>query len=545
MEYLKEKQHYIDLYDLFTIKDCLEMIDICTKVYIDNAEKEEAQGLSKADRAKGSNWATNQQLYIIKASRYNRKEETIQKWMEKAAKEQEQYDKTPEPRNIRCPDCQKLMQVKIKDLEMLENPMRMSFLFGCSSCNKKRWIYEDGTEQEPTPMLCPKCKAEVEISVVKETKDKVVWKTTCSSCSFIETKTDDFTKSRAERKKREEEDKKLLEEYREQFCSEKEGKEAFEYIEAIKVGSEIFDEEFKKYDSLAYQKVSRLKKVSVMELEKLLNEIFEKEHYIKLLFNNPEIGQHVIVSFMVQDENSSRKEDTSISDLQKLIKNTLEGTNWRLMSDGLTYRLGYISGRLKGYEREDDLFEISGEKKEEKQSKSKIDYETRMKYEGHHVVQLARLAGEFKGVQNVRERRLKHEPDGFFLESEEGTYSCGICGEHTPGNRTWWNLDGVRCTDCQRNIKEGVISAEIHKNRDTWIKDWELSSEYEFNIHPSTVKKLKRQGLLHGRDLKREDGTVYFTAYLISENKEFLEKYPRKPKQRMIITDLLGNKVEI
>jgi len=153
--------------------------------------------------------------------------------------------------------------------------------------------------------------------------------------------------------------------------------------------------------------------------------------------------------------------------------------------------------------------------------------------------------GEFKGINNIRKRRLTKEPEGFFLEAPEEYYNCGICGETTTGDRAWWNLDGIRCADCQRNIKEGVIPDEIHRNDDIWIKDWMLTSDSYFDINSSTIRKLRRQGLLHGRDLKRDDGTVYFTAYMIDENKEFLEKYPRKPRQKMIITDLSGNKVEI
>lgn len=168
-----------------------------------------------------------------------------------------------------------------------------------------------------------------------------------------------------------------------------------------------------------------------------------------------------------------------------------------------------------------------------------------MKYAGNKLVQLAKLVGEWRGIENVRKKRLENEPEGFFLSPDEGPYTCGICGENYYGNEIWWNLDGVRCADCQRNIKEGSIPAEIHKNDDIWIKDWQLSSESDFDIHPSTVRKLRRIGLLHGRDLKKENGAVYFTVYLIDENKEFLEKYPRKPRQKMIITDILGEKVEI
>jgi len=36
----------------------------------------------------------------------------------------------------------------------------------------------------------------------------------------------------------------------------------------------------------------------------------------------------------------------------------LEETNWRLMGDGVCYRAGYLSGKLKCYEKEEDLLDI-------------------------------------------------------------------------------------------------------------------------------------------------------------------------------------------
>jgi len=543
MDYLKDKQHYIDRYDLSTIKKCHEVIGVYTKAYAESLEKEkDIKDFSKAEMAKASNWLAGQVLFQIKAERYRDKEETIQKWMDEDKVEQEKYDNTPEPRNIRCIDCKHILHSTLKHLNVLDNPLTMMFIFECTLCKKKKWINEDGTERKIEPLLCPKCKAEAEMSTVKESEDQIIWKLTCSKCGFTKTTTDDFKEKRAERKKQEEDNKKLLEQNRKQFCSDEEGKEALEYVEALKVAKVVYDEELKKYDSFAYQKVSQLKKLSTLDLEKMLNPLFEKEQYLKLSFGNPEIGQHVIVYFTVQDADFLRKEDASIDTLQKILKDTLEGTNWRLMSDGISYRLGYLSGRLKGYEREEDFFEFSGEKKEEESSK--IDYETRMKYGGHNVVQMARLNGEFQGIKNTRERRLKKEPEGFFLE-EDGYYTCQICGENYHGNKIWWNLEGIRCADCWRNIKEGVIPPLIWDNDSIWIKDWQISSDSDFDIHPSTARKLRRKGILNGRDLKREDGTIYCTIYLVEENKEFLKKYPRKPKQKFIVTDLLGEKLEL
>ena len=33
-------------------------------------------------------------------------------------------------------------------------------------------------------------------------------------------------------------------------------------------------------------------------------------------------------------------------------------TNWRLMSDGISYRLGYLNGRVKAYEGEEAMKEL-------------------------------------------------------------------------------------------------------------------------------------------------------------------------------------------
>src|SRR3989344_1961577 len=267
MDYLKDKQHYIDRYDLATIKECHEMIGVCTESYVESLEDKDTKGVSKGEMAKSANWFTNQILFQIKAERYRRKEESIQKWMDQDQTRQEKYDNTPVPRGIRCSNCKKPMVYKFKHLDILEDPIKMWFIFDCTLCKKKMWFDEQGKEIKINPQLCPKCKSEVEMTAIKQEKDKVTYKTTCSSCDFTETKTDDFSKGREERKKQEEDDQKLLEQQRERFCSEEKGKEAFEYVEALKVSQVVYEEELKKYDSFAYQNVSQLKKLSVVELE--------------------------------------------------------------------------------------------------------------------------------------------------------------------------------------------------------------------------------------------------------------------------------------
>ncbi len=57
----------------------------------------------------------------------------------------------------------------------------------------------------------------------------------------------------------------------------------------------------------------------------------------------------------------------------KLVDEALEDTNWRLMSDGISYRLGYLNGRVRAYEAEEDLKNLvmKSKKLKPKQTSSK------------------------------------------------------------------------------------------------------------------------------------------------------------------------------
>lgn len=67
------------------------------------------------------------------------------------------------------------------------------------------------------------------------------------------------------------------------------------------------------------------------------------------------MGKDVFVGFSCLDSKSDREDYDSRKTLKKLVDEVLVDTNWRLMSDGISYRLGYLNGRLRAYEREEDL----------------------------------------------------------------------------------------------------------------------------------------------------------------------------------------------
>lgn len=553
MDYLKDEHYYIDRYDLQTIEECLDNVKMFQDIYQKCLVSKDLKDISQEDKLKDANLMLNRTLFVIKGTRYKERRQTIDKWIEEDKLKQDKQDYTPEPKGVVCPLCKGSMYFNSsKHLEdAYGNPvMRMMFLFKCSKCKKQQWVYDNGEIRVSKPDLCPKCKEEIDIKATRKGK-VITWKHKCTACGYTKTEIEDFAKHDEEHKKwqeeqtkKEEEGKRLLEKYRKEYClSDKEGHEYVETLEAMEVAKEVYEEEKQKYDDQAYQTAINLKKLKIIELEKLLSEKLLKESYVKFILDKPKMGKYVVVPFSVLDANSTRRQNVSEDTLKKLIKDALGDTNWRLMTDGIHYRLGYLFGNLKAYEQEEDLLALLGGTKKETKP-SKIDPEKRAKYSSHRLVQMARMSGEFDGIEATRKRRLEKEPEGFFLNDGKGPYYCGICGEGAYGEDIWWTLNGLWCRNCWRNIKEGVIPPLKHRygKDNTYFQDWQIQDD--FGVHPATRGKLKRQGLLKGRDLKNEKRQIYYTIYLVSENQEFLKKYPRRDrKTRETIVDDKGKQI--
>jgi len=107
-----------------------------------------------------------------------------------------------------------------------------------------------------------------------------------------------------------------------------------------------------------YKKIAKIKKLPIAGIKKILVPKLEKQGYIKLELSKPKMERDVVIEFTVQDNKEDREEYDSQSQLKKLLKQILENTNWRLMSDGIHYRLGILTGRLRGYENDEDLLRL-------------------------------------------------------------------------------------------------------------------------------------------------------------------------------------------
>lgn len=104
-----------------------------------------------------------------------------------------------------------------------------------------------------------------------------------------------------------------------------------------RLGKEMKEKQDNKH---IYDAVKEMKKPKIAELIPLLSEPLEKAGYIEFHLDKPEMGRDVYVGFSCLDSKSDRNDYDSRKTLKKLVDNTIEGTNWRLKSDGISYRLG-------------------------------------------------------------------------------------------------------------------------------------------------------------------------------------------------------------
>ncbi len=185
-------------------------------------------------------------------------------------------------------------------------------------------------------------------------KGKVIITTySCSLCNHIEKSSIDLTVKKKKPDPNFERDRK-------RFCFTKERgeqwrEEKFRWEEVARIDKEMEEKNKKKH---IYTVVEKMDKMTIDQLERRLNKVLKKNSFEKLSFGQPEIDKYVITPFTVRDTKGGRDKRSSELELQRLFRISLEPTNWRLMSEGLSSRLGVLSGRLKGYEDEEDLVRL-------------------------------------------------------------------------------------------------------------------------------------------------------------------------------------------
>ncbi len=338
-KYVKNKQYYIDLYDKFTIEECRIIEQNKTEI-------------DKKDR-KNSPWQSmiyDLRLYFVKGERYLEKQKTIEKWIQEDKAKEERFNNTELYLDIDCLNCKSPMELEHKHFHGLDDA-HILFIYRCKKCGKGRGFLEDGTEYIPETPKCARCQKELKTEVQKKTKG-ITFIDSCNHCNYKNKWT---IKNEREKVKIDP----YFAEDRRKFClSEEEGKEYLDSRYQLEsIGDLIADFNEKEENKEFYDQLANLEKLTVIQMQGLLAKKVKKYDFTDLTFAKPKIDRYVIVDFTIQDNKSNRSEYDSEMDLKKVINKALHNTNWRLMTNGPYYRLGILSGQLKGLENEKDLLD--------------------------------------------------------------------------------------------------------------------------------------------------------------------------------------------
>lgn len=357
--HLKERKFYEDIYDRHTVEDGRRGMVHYAKFY-DEFEKK----LPKDDKIDRPGNALLLNVFYMQTVgndllyRYeNRERYIVERMAEDKAKDNQITSArlTEEPY---CHHCGK-QGLRIIDKSLMrrhenakyDDPEEVMFMLKCPHCDKNSAFWEDGTAWKPKPTLCPKCKSEMTHKTI-ETKTALTFTYTCPSCKHSYKDKMDLRS-----KKKEKPDPDYAQD-RIHFCLI--DKEFRDMLYSIKDGFERMAELGKKFkekedNKHIYDAMNELKKPKISELNELLAPALEKAGYTEFSLDKPEMGRDVFIGFNCLDSKSDREDYDSRNTLRKLVVKALRGTNWRLMSEGISYRLGYLTGRLHAYEREEDL----------------------------------------------------------------------------------------------------------------------------------------------------------------------------------------------
>jgi hypothetical protein len=371
--HLRERKTYEDLYDRLTVEEARRGMVYYDDFYAEFESKLPAS--EKIDRP-GNAFLIN--VFYMETvgnellHRYEEREQKITEWTDRDKAKDVQVSSDGLAKEPHCNHCGK-QGLRIIDKDLMsrrDNPMHVDadevlFMLHCPSCDKNSASWEDGTAWSAKPILCPECSFEMTHKTTRS-KTAITFKYSCSSCSHVYKDKMDLSDKKDEPDPEYDSDRRYFcledTEFRDRLFRMR-----HDFLGMAQLGKEFQEREDNKH---VYDAIEEMKRPKIAELQTLLRPVLEKAGYIEFGMDKPEIGKDVFVGFSCLDGKPDRPDYDSRKTLEKLVKKTLEDTNWRLMGEGISYRLGYLNARLRAYEREEDLKRLVSKKKNLKLGKS-------------------------------------------------------------------------------------------------------------------------------------------------------------------------------
>lgn len=359
--YLKERQYYEDQYDRMTVESARAGM-----VYYDNFSADFEAKLPKGEKIDRPGNAFVINVFYMETvgnellRHYDERDEKIASWMDRDTAKDAQVADARLTKEPRCRHCG-VQGLRITDKDLMNRGEMNShhdteevlFTLRCPACDKYSAYWEDGEPWISKPVVCSGCGAEMTHKVTKA-KAAITFQYACLVCGkTYKDKIDlKYRKVLADPEYASDRHHFCLrdDEFRNRLASMRR-----DFLGMAELGKEMREKRDNKH---IYDAIKEMKKPKIAELSGILSPALAKVGFIEMAFDKPEIGKDVIVGFSCLDNQSSRSDRDSEKELKKAINRLLEDTNWRLMSDGIHYRLGYMSGRIRAYEGEEALKDL-------------------------------------------------------------------------------------------------------------------------------------------------------------------------------------------
>lgn len=349
MRYLKSKQYYADLYDQQTIDLCKEIEKVYQHLISTKYKDSTPQEITLVTKV------AEIRILYMKGIRYVKKNDVINDWMYRDRELDKKIEQARIPANVKCFECGAAMNCVTKDIYRTGEKKfeKVLFFFQCTACKKRRGIFEDN-EKYIIKKLCPNCSNHL-MNEDKKTDEKIICIDKCPQCGYESVTELNLDIEVLEKEEQAKQEQFIQDQVKYGVSDDK----AEYYITAFNDLKKVY--EFgKQIESAAKNKalddkLKEIRRLKIAVLETHLVEIFEKNKFVKLRFDEPDTTRGIIVSFTVQDCQEERDEFQSKKALKKLLKGYLKDTNWKLMSNGISYQMGILSGKIKGVEDEEEL----------------------------------------------------------------------------------------------------------------------------------------------------------------------------------------------
>ncbi len=333
--YSKDRSYYEDLYDKSTVEWGLWH----ENYWLNEAKAENGKKLPEEMAKRFCDF----ELYFYTGERYENRETYINKWIERDRRKDDVFECAPIP-EANCFICEESMELVYKDLRdgKRKNEYSVEFIFRCKDCKVSSTFGVRGREDR-IPWQCPDCKRRLKIKNIRKGK-KITTKEHCDFCGYNHEDTLDLDFKPTREKAPTKAEIKKFREDKLRFClSDKEGmkylesKRAMEQLKKICGGIDNNDRK------------PKAEELSVKQAQGDLKKVLKQNACENITFADPDTDRDVILKFKAIDSKSRCSYDAR-RDIKKAIRTKFKGTNWTLMSEGIGFKLGILTGRLRGKE---------------------------------------------------------------------------------------------------------------------------------------------------------------------------------------------------